>query len=210
MPTPLEKQYTGLQLPETYLAVVSPCSGCANQLAQSQNGMPACPRQAAILQMQDLQNNNISSANIVPLTLTGNEDNPNSSNTGLVNPVYSQAYNSILVWVAALKDNQGIFDENGVQLCPDLNDPNFNTAYIQCKPLPVTPRAHEADYFSKGGWQEWDQIEVNAIKTPLSLPDPNNPGQSVNAPIEGSAKKINIANFYPQQPVFVDHSVDGT
>jgi hypothetical protein len=207
----VNKNQTSTNVSLSYLAIVSPCSTCKNQLAVANGNKPACPRRKAQAAQQEFQQNQFSSTVGDPLALTGNEDNPDASgSTGLVNPVYSTKDNSILVWVAAVKDNVGLTDNKGNVIYTDLMDPNFDTTYITCKVNPVTPEKNEADYFQAGAWAEWDQVNVDTLPTMQTIKDPNQQGTTTSIPVEGTAKKLNMTYYAPRAPINRDFSSPGT
>jgi hypothetical protein len=192
-----------------YFAIVSPCSSCNNQrsVPDTVNKLPACPRRAAIAYQQELQNAGLSSVQADPLALTGNEDVTSTSSTGLVNPVYSSALNTVLVWIAAVSDNIPTTDSQGNVLNPALLSPGFDTNYINCRSNPVTPSDNESVYRSKGAWAEGDQLTVQLTGTQQTIPTDSGP---VSILLEGFANKVNFAYSSPRVPLARDYSVGGS
>jgi hypothetical protein len=85
----------------------------------------------------------------------------------LRNPVYSDDGHHILVWIAKLADNKGVYSRDGQAISPHILSPDFDTDYIQCTQLPYTVRDTEASYFLKGAYREGDNLEV--VELGLSL-----------------------------------------
>jgi len=154
------------------LAIVSPCSTCKNQnVAAGTDGKPQCPRRY----WQSLNKNVPPDLSLatgpVPdtgaesyplLALTGNERDGDTTSTSLVNPVYWNDGNSILVWVAKLKDNSPIVN-NGQVVNNDILSDSFDTSYINCCEYPYVPVGNENEYFQRGALKESDQIVVTDI-----------------------------------------------
>ena len=190
--------------------IVSPCSTCSNKRAvpDTVNGLPACPRLEAQAAKSEYTAIGLSTIQFDPLALTGNEDaDPPTNSTSLVNPVYSTALNSILVWVATVKDNATIYDSDGNLVNPDLLDPDFDTNYIRCKEKPITPADHESVYRQKGAWNENDQLNITFSGTQQTIPGTDS---STLVLLNGFANKVNFAYSSPRIPADRDYGVSGT
>jgi hypothetical protein len=190
--------------------IVSPCSSCNNQRAvpDLQNNLPRCPRRAAMAYQAELQAAGLTTIQVAPLTLTGNEDNSSSTSTALQNPVYSSALNSVLVWVATIPDNGVIIDANGNVLSPGLLGSGFDTKYINCRELPITPKDNEASYRSKGAWSEGDQLHITITGDQQTIADSAN--TTLPIALDGFADKVNFSYSAPRVPVNRDYSVAGS
>ena len=180
-----------------YLGIVSPCSTCLNQRSFSDplTGLPACPRRASQALQSELNNVGLTTIQVEPLSLTGNEDIPNSTSTSFLNPVYSETYNSVLVWVATIADN------------PNLLESDFNTNTIFCRGKPIIPADHESVYRSKGAWAEGDHLHIQITENQQVLQNNNDVSPIL---IEGIANKINLSYAAPRVPQDRDYSISGT
>jgi hypothetical protein len=192
-----------------FFGIVSPCSTCANQLSYPDqiNNYPACPRRVAAVAQNELEDAGFATDQLNLLTLTGLEDSSSgTSQTGLVNPVYSDSNNTVLVWIATISDNGPTYDSNGNMLNPDLLNPGFNTKYISCRSNPVTPSDNEATYRSKGAWSEGDQLNIHIAGAQQNLDSQG------FTPIlcDGFAEKVNFTYSAPRTPLERDYSVSGT
>lgn len=183
-----------------YLALVSPCSTCKNQLAAPQPGLPACPRRAIEAKMKQASDAGGDTAAISHLALYGTEGTDQAGDGSYRNPVYGDTEHAILVWVAALMDNGGTLDSQGNVVNPNLLDPGFDTKYMHCRPLPVIPSDSEAQYFAQGAFMEGDHIEVR--QSAQQQLDVSGSNQAVL--IDGFAQKVNFVFFHPRQPVTKD------
>lgn len=185
-----------------HLAIVSPCSACKNQLTEPKDGKPACPRRMLEAQKQAIEEQGGSTEHLNHLLLSGTEGTENEGDGSLRNPVYFN--DSIFLWVATLSDNSGVRDAEGNLLAPHLLDPAFlqsKTEYIQCRPLPVVPRDHEAAYFQKGAFMEGDQLEVS-FTAGQQLEQVSSGTEPVL--IDGFAQKVNFLFYHPRTPVEKD------
>lgn len=190
-------------------AIVSPCSTCNNQLSSPDPtlNLPACPRRRVAALQQSLDSSNLDSSQLDPLVLTGSED---TGGVGLINPVYSDAIHSVLVWYATLNENMGQWDASGNVISPNILDPSFDTKYIRCNQYPTTPSDPESTYYAKGAWQENDQIHV--VETSFQQEDPASTDIAGSSPvlINSFATKVQFAYNRPRTPVGKDFSVSGT
>jgi hypothetical protein len=193
----------------SYFAVVSPCSTCNNQRSEPDMilGLPACPRREAQAFQSQLQIAGLSSAQVDPLVLTGNENNPTAAPNALVNPVYSDTLNTVLVWIATIPDNPARYDDNGNVVNPMLLDPSFDSNYISCRKYPVTTSDTEAAYRTKGAWSEGDQLKVTEVGTQQTFIGDNGPTPVL---LGGFAEKVNFSYSAPRTPLDRDYSVAGT
>lgn len=193
----------------SYFGIVSPCSTCANKrLSPDPNtGLSGCPRRAAQNLQSQLQSAGLTTIQVDPLALTGNEDTSDSSSTSLVNPVYSSQLNSVLVWVATLSDNSPTYDSSGNVINPDLLDPSFDTKYIRCREKPVSPADNEAVYRSKGAWAEGDQLHINIVNSQQIIPQDT---KGTPVLLNGFANKVNFSYSAPRTSQDRDYSVSGT
>jgi hypothetical protein len=189
-----------------HLAVVSPCSACKNQAALAVDGKPACPRRAAQSELQSAQAAGVDTSAIQHLALFGTEGTAQEGNGSLLNPVYSSDLHAILVWVALLIDNGPLTDRSGNQISPNILDPSFDTSYIQCRSIPVTPRDNEAAYFQKGAFAEMDQLEVSLSAFQQMTAD----SQAKPLLIGGTTQKMNFIFNHPRTPVNKDLCPSGT
>ncbi len=204
------QQFHSLSIPQSYLGIVSPCSSCLNQRsAISDDGKPACPRRIAAAQKQNLDANNQDSSDLALVVLTGTSDGQQDDGTmTLSNPVYEDSLNTILVWVAAFKDNGPTVDSGGNLLSPDILDPSFSSDWLQCKSRPFVPRDSEAQYFQKGCLMEGDQVEIQFSPRQQVTGQPD--GDSAAIAAAGTVHKINAHGQFPRQPVSKDLCVSGT
>jgi hypothetical protein len=203
------QQYQGMSHPEVYVGMVSPCTTCLNQRSiTSADGKPPCPRRVAASQKLELDNNNMDSTFWNLVVLTGVQQGQQDDGTKpLANPVYDNASNSILVWAAAFKDNGPTIGPSGNLLSPDILDPNFSSDWLQCKPLPYTPRDSEAQYFQKGCLMQGDQVEISGSLRQQVTANPDGTSQAL--PLGGTVHKVNASGQYPLQPVSKDLCVSG-
>ena len=189
-----------------HLAIVSPCASCHNQLTVSTNGMPLCPRRVLNAKLATLQDAGTDTSSMQHLALYGTEGTSQAGDGSYRNPVYSDDLHAILVWIALLEDNGGVFDTTGNQLCPNLLDPDFDTSYIQCHSLPVTTRDNEAVYFQKGAFTANDQLEVTLSARQQMTVD----GSCLPVLIDGFAQKVNFIFNHPRTPLNKDLCPSGT
>jgi hypothetical protein len=181
------------------LALVSPCSTCKNQLtAAGPNGQPTCPRRV-------LQAGGATTTATDHLVLYGTEGTANEGDGSYRNPVYWTDGHAILVWIALLGDNGGVYDGAGNPVTPGILDPGFDTSHIQCRPLPIVPRDSEAAYFQHGALAENDQLEVSLTSSQQQAMDTGAP-----VLIDGFGKKVSFVFNHPRTPVNKDLCPAGT
>lgn len=195
--------------PSVYLGIASPCSTCLNQRSVvSDDGKPACPRRIAASQKLELDDNNLDSSYLDLVVLTGVQPGQQDDGTKpLANPVYDDASNSILVWAATFKDNGPTIGPSGNLLSPDILDPSFSSDWLQCKPIPFTPRDSEAQYFQKGCLMEGDQVEISVSAQQQVVGTTT--GDSQALALAGTIHKVNAYGQYPRQPVSKDLVISG-
>lgn len=177
--------------PGGQMGIVSPCSTCKNQLAVSDPNKqtPMCPRRYWIDLAKSAQAQ--TSDNPIPtpplyLTRSGTDD-PQT----LSNPVYSQQDSSVLIWVALVENNQGVQDESGNELTPDLLDPGFDTTYINCSLLPYIPCESQAQMYQSGAYKESQRLFVTPIEN-YQVPF----GSDQTVQVSGFVRRVNFAlNF---------------
>ena len=201
-------------------AIVSPCSKCQNQLsAMGQDGKPYCPRRKWISDQAAYVANNNSNANptITPLALFGTEGTPQAGNNALVNPVYWDSNKSTLVWIAAIRDNSGIRDQNDKVIAPSILDPSFVSTYtewIKCRDLPYIPAQHEAASRTTGALREGDSVVAFTVQNQqnYSTTDVNasTTSEYQQVMIEGVVTKVNLVYATPRATVNLDYNVQGT
>jgi hypothetical protein len=199
----LAQLFESMGVSRGHLAVVSPCSQCVNQRAESKDGKPACPRRAWKKYIGDLVANGGEvdpGLNLVQITGT--------SGDALTNPVYSDDQHVILVWAAHLQDNMGEFDSAGNLLTPQILDPGFNTDYIRCNPKPYVIRDTEANYFLRGAYREFDTLETVSMQNQHLVP--GNEGQFVPLPVEGHAQRVDLAYRFGRRRLEMDLTPRGT
>lgn len=197
-----------LQTPQAHLSVVSPCSSCKNQLAENADGKPACPRRRIAQRKKDLEAQGADTSSLEHLVVTGTDSD------ALANPVYldGDKGGAILVWIATLKDNPGVHDNGGNLLTPHILHPDFDTSFIQCRPLPIVPREQEAAYFHKGAWSEGDMLDATIISNQQLDVVPAQSASDDFMPIliDGFGSKVNFTFFFPRTPVDKDLAPSGT
>jgi hypothetical protein len=204
----LAQQSRSQSTPQSYLGIVSPCSTCINQRSlPSADGRPACPRrfEASLKQQIDANGMDSSTSNLVTLASNGVVDDGTKP---LTNPVYDNADNAILIWVAAFKDNAPKVDSTGQLLSPDILDPNFSTDWIVCQNTPVVPQDSEAQYFQKGCMMQGDQIQITISTSQQIMSQAGT--DPISLQVSGTAKKINAYSLFPRLPVTKDLAVAGT
>lgn len=204
----------------TAFAVVSPCSQCKNQLTEmSDDGKPFCPRRKwqADQQMYMDKNNGSPDPNLAPLTAYGTEGTPQEGSQALRNPVYLDNGKTTLVWIAPLRDNNGVRDGDNNVVAPSILDPSFIpdfTDRIHCRLYPFIPAQHEASYRQSGGLKEGDTVVATTVQeqqfnstTVVSGDDP-----SAYQPIymEGVVNKVSLVYRTPRTAVEIDHVVQGS
>lgn len=151
----------------TFLAIMSPCSSCANRRpVEDANGNPACPRMTNIQLQQQAAAAGADFSQYDHLAMTGLEYNPFATPSPgvLANPVYDFGRGSIYIWVARLVDNRGSSDGS----IPPITDPTFLanfTGSIQCSLYPAVPDESLASYFTAGRMKEGDQVVVTAYRS---------------------------------------------
>jgi hypothetical protein len=182
------------------MGIVSPCSTCKNQNSSTAADTPACPRRNYQQQLTQIQTDGGDPSAIQHLALYGTEGTACEGDGSFRNPAYWNDGNSILIWVALLEDNLGVFDKTGARICPDLLNPGFDSTYIQCRTLPVVPREHEAAYFQGGALAESDQLEVTFSENQQMSAD----GSGFPILIGGFGKKVNFVFNHPRTPVKKD------
>jgi hypothetical protein len=146
------------QAPTKRLGIVSPCSSCNNHYDSVSEGdvvhVP-CPRLQWIARLKQ-QDPDLPPAYPSYLSLTG------TSGNSLANPVYSTDDSTVFTWVAVEDHNQGVLDENGNQVAPDLLDPSFNVSqhseYLRCELLPFVLDKTQAELYNNGVLHESDRI----------------------------------------------------
>lgn len=178
---------------DSKLSIVSPCSGCKNQRADVQNGLPMCPRRYWEAQKKQMDLLGEDTSAYAFLTAPGNTRNDGS----LDNPVYWTEGDAILVWVAALEDNTPTF-LGGNQQTPDITDSAFDTTNINCKLTPYVTKS-EADYFQMGRLQSGDQVIAHDAPNQQVVPTT---GVYYNLP--GTVERINVLGKSSLAPTY-DH-----
>jgi hypothetical protein len=197
-------------------AIVSPCSTCANQRStpDPNGGMQnTCPRrvyQSTYVQLQASPDqddvNTLPSIRHLALTGIKSQDDANNFTGGLVNPVYDDAGNSILTWVAMVVDNDVVYDPaSGDIINPSILEGAavYNTDFIQCKPLPYGPNMNEANLFQSGGLREWESVSVVD-----SVEQPSLDGFTVES-YGGSVQRAILLGQTPRKPTFDHECPDG-
>jgi hypothetical protein len=193
-------------------AIVSPCSSCTNQRSEAKDGKPACPRRQWIARAEQLaEAGEPIPESLNPVLLTGYEGTDKDGTDSLRNPVYSNDSHHILVWIAKLDDNKGIYDrETGKRTQPHILDPGFDTDYIQCTFQPYSVKDTEANYFMKGAWKEKDLLEVSDTpKDQLGLGE-GEQAEFDPVKVNGSAQKVDFPYKYNRKSVDKDLSPRGT
>jgi hypothetical protein len=192
------------------LGIVSPCSTCKNQLSAPKEGHPPCPRRSLQQRKTELTKAGVDTQHLEHLTLTGREFAPEnlqnllkSGSNDLRNPVYWDDGGAVLVWVATLADNGGVRGVDGRLAVTNLLDKTFDTAYLQCHPLPVVPAIDEASYFSNGSFMEWDQLEIRFSSNQQLDSQSGSPEVVL---IDGFAQKVNFAFLVPRRGLEKDHT----
>jgi hypothetical protein len=200
----IAQQFHGLSIPQSHYGIVSPCSTCMNQRSiPSSDGKPACPRRAAAIAKQELDDNGFDSSNLGLVVLTGNSPGDQDDGTkSLTNPVYDPSSNSILVWSATFKDNGPTYASDGTLVSPDILDPNFSSDWLQCWVQPFSPREGAAQYFQKGCLMEGDQVEIVVSNTQQI--NKQSDGTLIPMPIAGSVQKVNATGQFPLSPLTKD------
>lgn len=206
----IAQQYRANSAPQSFQGIVSPCSVCKNQrIAQTDDGRPGCPRRAAASLKQELDSQGTDSSSLDLVVLTGVNSQSDTGSSPLSNPVYDTASNSILIWVATVKDNPPKVDPvSGSMVSPGLIDPSFSTDYIVCRPFPVAPRDSEAQYFQKGAFMQGDQLEILLVPQQQITTSADGDSQAIN--VSGTAHKVNFHSLFPRIPVDQDLCVPGT
>jgi hypothetical protein len=193
------------------LAIISPCSSFKNQLSEAKNGRPPCPRRQIQQQKTELDTAGVPTQHLEHLTLTGREADsanpPASGDNDLRNPVYWNEGNAVLVWVATLADNGGVRGADDTWVSSHLLDPTFDTAYIQCHPLPVVPAIAEAAYFTLGAFLEGQQVEVRFSANQQIDLSADSAGTVL---VDGFAQRVNFAFLVPRKGVGKDLVPAGT
>lgn len=207
--------------PGTAFAIVSPCSQCKNQLAeQGEDGKPHCPRrkwQKDYVQSQQPNNKSDQDPQIPILAAFGTEGTPQEGDNSLRNPVYLDQGNVTLVWIATLRDNSGIRDQDNNVVAPQILDPSFipdNTDWIHCRSLPYIPAQHESGYRQQGALKEGDAIFAITADSQQHAVGTTTDGSNTNIHqqvlVEGVVNKVNLVYFTPRKAVEVDYTVQGT
>lgn len=190
-----------------YQAIVSPCSSCRNFLKPDQEGASLCPRRLWI-ESESLKDSYLSKTGCeegVEVEVQPRSDGESSrSEDSLRNPVFLPSQGTILVWVAALDDNQGVYGPNGDYLTPDIQHPAFDTQYIRCRPYPVTPGMNQAAFYQQGRFKEGDRLLVMDYRS-YQIESGNSP-----ALLGGTAFKVDFHTTFPQIPPREDLHVTGT
>lgn len=150
--------------------------------------------------LQTMNTSGLDTTDMEHLGLYGTEGTAAEGDGTLRNPVYWNEGHAILVWIALLEDNKGVYDAKSNLVSPDLLNPAFDTTYIQCNALPVVPRDHEAAYFQAGGFAEGDMLEASIS---------GNQQMSASATgtpilIGGFGKKVQFVFNHPRTPVNKD------
>jgi len=109
------------------------------------------------------------------------------------NPVYSQNNNSVIIWVAALFENQQTLQSDGTILNGSILDPGFNTKYIRCRDLPVHPDESWAGMIHRGTWKEMDQLVVQPMITSNQQASSVMDSSPPDLRYAGTARKVNFA-----------------
>jgi hypothetical protein len=206
----IAQQYRANSAPASYQGIVSPCSACLNQrINPTQDGRPGCPRRVAAYRNNEMGNAGVDASSMALTVLTGVNGLSDDGTLPLANPVYDTPSNSIMIWVATIKDNPPKVNANtGQVLSPGLLDPSFSTDWLVCQSLPVAPRDSEAQYFQKGALMEGDQVEIILAPQQQLTTDSNGNSQSLN--IIGTASKVNFHSLFPRVPVNQTLVVPGT
>lgn len=194
-----------MQPPGTYYGIVSPCSCCQNQRIDGQPGMAPCPRRVIKQQRDELNAAGADTSQIEHLCISGTDD----VNT-LKNPVYWDAGNSIMIWVALLADNAGCYDQNGNQLTPNLLSDSFDNTYLNCHPLPCVPRETEAAYRQSGAYMEGDEVEIILTLPQQMAATPDANGNCGTARVDGFVRKVNFLTSQSRIPLPKDLCLTGT
>jgi hypothetical protein len=200
-------------IPRAAMGVVSPCSTCKNKREEVKDGKPACPR----LKLRKFVRDRAAvgqplSPAFAPALLTGTEGTDQEGSDALRNPVYSDDQGHILVWAALLRENTGVFDEQGNVVVKPLSPPlaDFDTDYIQCGALPYVVRKTEAEYFQLGAYKEWDLLECVSISHQMEIQVDGIENAFDELRVEGFANKVNFAYTFPRLPVDQDLHPRGT
>lgn len=206
----LAKQHRAISAPQSFQGIVSPCSVCLNQrIAQTDDGRPGCPRRAASDLQQTMVSQGVDASSLDLVVLTGVNGQSDTGTLPLANPVYDTPSNSILVWVATVRDNPPKTDPvTGSVVSPGLLDPSFSTDWISCQPFPVAPRDSEAAYFQRGAMMEGDQVEILIAQQQQLTVDQTGNSHTLN--VSGTAHKVNFHTLFPRIPVDQDLSPAGT
>lgn len=203
----------------TFQAIVSPCSECQNYRATPGEGQTLCPRRLWQERVKEAED-----APFSYLALTGWEDQAASpspdtparqdadsgsrSEDTIRNPVFSATEQTVLVWIATLDDNQGVYAKDGTPLTPDLLYPGFDTRYIRCRVLPVSPVESQDQFYQQGRLKEWDQLLVLEFRNHQN--DGGNPVAPSASYIGGAAWRMNFHRSFPLQAPQRDLLVSGT
>jgi len=198
-------------------AIVSPCSKCKNQLAEMTDGKPLCPRRKAQSDLVAFQsdNNGNSDPQMALLATYGTEGTPQAGNNSLVNPVYLDNNNTSMVWIATLRDNNGVIDDKGNQLAPTILDPSFipdHTDYIHCWDRPFLPAEQESHYRQVGALKEGDMVVATLMQSQqaYSTTDPTGNYGYLQVPVDGVVSKTNLTFTAPRAKVDLDYTVSGS
>jgi len=166
------------------VAVVSPCTSCKNhRLTYTDEGYWPCPRKvwAERARTETIENT-------VPdyLIEAGSTDDSGS----LVNPVYAEDFNLILIWTADVAENCGLYVHGTDQvITPSILDPDFDSTYIKCSPLPSLPMETEASYYQNGAYKEGETV-INFGIQPFQVPASDRP-----LLLAGFVKRLDVAFF---------------
>jgi hypothetical protein len=212
-------QINSLPTSQVGYGVVSPCSTCKNQRDIETDGKPACPRRFLLrFAKERADSKHPLSGSYAPALLTGTEGTDKEGTDSLLNPVYSDDQGHILVWVAHLQDNMGVYDRDGKQIVGPLWAPKeqeidqaYDTDHIHCNALPYVVRETESVYFQSGAYREWDAVEATKVlsfQLDAGLGDDSSNAEAVK--VDGFARKVNLAFGFPRLPVEQDLHPRGT
>jgi hypothetical protein len=166
-----------------------------------------CPRRVVtanyLVQITGSPDDQASANGYKQLTLTGTSDSP-SLTAKLKNPVYDTVGQSILIWVATLKDNPATIDGSGNLINPPITNPAFDTNYITCSPLPYTPSSDEHGYFMKGALKEGETVVIHCGK------DQYTQDGTQLLHIAGSVDRASNFGSITRNPILDNNSPEGT
>lgn len=193
--------------PRSFRAIISPCSGCQNFQTDPQKGTPACPRRYWEEQSQAFIQGTADVEEPPQYLLAKNND----GTRGYQNPVYDAPSQTAVVWVAPLLLNLGSRAPSGeLQTGSILEKEAFDTRYIRCQMIPVTPSRSWAELASSGLYKEWDQVVVDPLdqdQWSLQIGGTDVPESPVK--IGGVCTKLNFTFSFPMTSPKTDRVPSG-